>query len=270
MKKKLVKTKPATKKKLIYPPHNGKIKKNPNASHKPTPKFGRHDNDHVPSRRKCSPGHDKKPVAICHSAAKKKKKLYLIAELKKRGVIVAQQNFRYAEIMALAREYGIDTDHKHWTPELREQVKCQNRTVPGAEVCVHHGGNAQQVIKMAKQRLGEMVMPALEREMAIIRTSKQHGPVVAAIKDVLDRCGLKEAYKIKIEGGDGKYDVKNLDSMSEEEIVTLVQLLKKLKSPGGIGLDNAINVTPSSAVGVAVARMFGVEAVVEESDAIEV
>src|SRR3990167_159190 len=90
---------PVAKKKLIYPPHNGKIKPNPNASRRPKPVFGRHDNDHIPSRRKISPGHVETPANICHSAAKKKKKIYLIAELKKRGVIVQQQNFRYAEIM---------------------------------------------------------------------------------------------------------------------------------------------------------------------------
>lgn len=188
----------------------------------------------------------------CTSPAKIKKKRYLIEELRKVGVVIDEPNaFRYNEILDISRENGIETDHRQYNQTLLESIRCQNSAIPGGEVCMKHGGNVPSVVSRAKQRLGEMVMPALTRQMKIINTSKQHGAVMVAIKDVLDRCGLKEAYKIQIENvGDGSYNQKKLDEMPEDKLLALIQLVKELRGEPkqlASGFENAINVTGRAA-----------------------
>jgi hypothetical protein len=54
-----------------------------------------------------------------------------------------------------------------------------------------HGGGAPQVQAAARQRLAALVDPALLRLGQLVREKKQASVALGAVKDVLDRNGLK-------------------------------------------------------------------------------
>lgn len=80
----------------------------------------------------------------------------------------------------------------------QSQQRCKRSAILGGSVCFTHGGAAPQVQRKARERLLELVEPALV-EMTKIVLNKSTPPNVklAAIKDILDRSGLGAVQKIE-------------------------------------------------------------------------
>src|SRR6266496_2329460 len=75
-------------------------------------------------------------------------------------------------------------------------LPCQHWPMRGTTVCQVHGGRAPQVRKAARDRLAEMVDPALTELLRIVESGENDGIKLAAIKDVLDRAGYKPREKL--------------------------------------------------------------------------
>lgn len=74
---------------------------------------------------------------------------------------------------------------------------CGNAAIKGGKVCRAHGGGAPQVREAARLRLLMLVDPALARLGKLVRSKYTKDPIaLAAIKDVLDRAGLKTAEEV--------------------------------------------------------------------------
>ena len=73
--------------------------------------------------------------------------------------------------------------------------RCRRAPIKGGAVCIKHGGSAPQVKKSARDRLDEMVDPALTQLKRIVEEGETDAVKLAAIKDVLDRAGYKPVEK---------------------------------------------------------------------------
>jgi hypothetical protein len=65
-----------------------------------------------------------------------------------------------------------------------------------------HGGKASQVKAKAAERLAALVDPAIAKLLKLL-SSELDGVALGAVKDVLDRNGLKTPDKTEISGPDG-------------------------------------------------------------------
>lgn len=65
--------------------------------------------------------------------------------------------------------------------------RCGRAAIPGGSVCRMHGGSAPQVQSRARERLLEMVDPALAKIRKLIDNADTDGTCLAACKAVLDR-----------------------------------------------------------------------------------
>lgn len=67
--------------------------------------------------------------------------------------------------------------------------QCGRSAIPGGTVCRYHGGAAPQVQAKARERLAELVHPAIVRLGKLV-DAESEGVALGAVKDVLDRNGL--------------------------------------------------------------------------------
>lgn len=67
---------------------------------------------------------------------------------------------------------------------------CPNWAIRGGVVCHVHGGRSPQVKRAAKERLNDLVDPALVRLEALLQ-DRNAAVALGAVKDVLDRAGFK-------------------------------------------------------------------------------
>ena len=65
-------------------------------------------------------------------------------------------------------------------------------------MCYIHGGAAPQVRLAAKERLAELVDPAIDRLRELILQTEFPSTAYAAVKDVLDRTGFKPEDKMNL------------------------------------------------------------------------
>lgn len=108
--------------------------------------------------------------------------------------------------------------------------QCERWAINGSTVCATHGGRAPQVKKSARERLAELIEPALEGLHKALK-SKDLPTIVRASQIVLDRCGFHPSRAIELTGKDGgPIEVVNtisLDRLSLEETQTLIEILEK-------------------------------------------
>jgi hypothetical protein len=108
---------------------------------------------------------------------------------------------------------------------------CKKAAIRGGTVCASHGGQAPQVKKSARERLAELVEPALEG----LRTALKSGEIPSIVKAaqiVLDRTGFHPSKAIELTGEFvGPVEVvpaERLALLSVEEKVVLVELLERV------------------------------------------
>lgn len=73
---------------------------------------------------------------------------------------------------------------------------CSAYAIRGGVVCAVHGGRAPQVKRAADERLRELVDPAIVELERLMTKSDMDSVRLAAVKDILDRAGLKPTEKI--------------------------------------------------------------------------
>jgi hypothetical protein len=118
---------------------------------------------------------------------------------------------------------------------------CKKAAIRGGTVCASHGGQAPQVKKSARERLAELVEPALEGLHTALK-SGEIPSIVKAAQIVLDRTGFHPSKAIELTGEFvGPVEVvsaERLDLLSVEEKVVLVELLERVgiscRSEGGL------------------------------------
>lgn len=94
------------------------------------------------------------------------------------------------------------TVHEKCKAHTRAGKPCRGTVMQGQQVCRMHGGSSPQCLNAARQRLAAMVDPALGRLRKLIR-SKSDATALGAIRDVLDRNGLKAPDVVELGGKDG-------------------------------------------------------------------
>lgn len=97
--------------------------------------------------------------------------------------------------------------------------------IKGGSVCRVHGGSAPQVRAAAKQRLLEMVNPALAALSQVLKQKKDHKARVSASNSVLDRAGFKPTDKFEFAGFIETQSDIDLTRLTGDQLATLAGLL---------------------------------------------
>lgn len=77
------------------------------------------------------------------------------------------------------------------TAHARSGSQCKRSPILGGTVCRMHGGAVPQVRAAAAARIAALVDPALARLARLIDLAETDSVKLAAVKDVLDRAGLR-------------------------------------------------------------------------------
>lgn len=80
--------------------------------------------------------------------------------------------------------------------------QCERWAMKGQEVCGHHGGRSPQAKRSAKERLAELIEPALAGLHKALQ-SNDLGSIVKASQIVLDRTGFHPTKAVEMFGKDG-------------------------------------------------------------------
>lgn len=140
-------------------------------------------------------------------------------------------NYRYSEITELARQLGMDTNTKLLSDEVRERCRCSKPAVAGAMVCTSHGGSVKRVLAAAKDRMIEMIDPALGRLSKIIKKGRHEPAVVSAIGGLLDRVGLKKTDEMPEDSSYTETDIALLaETLTDDELELYIKVVRKLEA----------------------------------------
>lgn len=106
--------------------------------------------------------------------------------------------------------------------------QCGRDAIKGGRVCHVHGGSAPQVRAAAQARLLALVDPALA-ELSNLLKAKQESARLGAVKDVLDRAGLKEAQKIELDATvtEKQFDFSKLTSEQLDSVLKMLEQAAK-------------------------------------------
>jgi hypothetical protein len=63
---------------------------------------------------------------------------------------------------------------------------CRRYAILGGNVCYYHGGNAPQVIKAAKERIREMLLPSLDRLETLVDQREFPSTAMSAVRLVVE------------------------------------------------------------------------------------
>lgn len=104
-----------------------------------------------------------------------------------------------------------DRDWPHGpTPERRCRAhkkngeQCKNAAIKGATVCRYHGGAAPHVKRAARARLENAADLMAKQLLGIALTAEGEAVKLAAIRDALDRAGLKPPAEVVLSQGETK------------------------------------------------------------------
>ena len=114
--------------------------------------------------------------------------------------------------------------------------QCERWAINGSTVCATHGGRAPQVKKSAKERLAELIEPALEGLHTALK-SGEIPSIVKAAQVVLDRTGFHPSQAIELYGQNGgpveiQTTAIDIESMSPEGRAVLLRELRSLFPEG--------------------------------------
>jgi hypothetical protein len=119
----------------------------------------------------------------------------------------------------------------------RDGNRCNSDAIKGGTVCRMHGGGAPQVRDAAKQRLLEMVNPALAALSQVISQKKDNKARVAASNSVLDRAGFKPTDKLEISGSLETQSELDLSRLSAEQLSNLAGIIAAATSSHNSGTE---------------------------------
>ncbi len=91
------------------------------------------------------------------------------------------------------------TDRRQCTATAKGTGKqCKRSPIPGGTVCVKHGGGAPQVKKAARERLNDLVVPAIKGLRKSLK-SKDDNTVTKTAQVILDRTGFHPSVKLEVD-----------------------------------------------------------------------
>lgn len=113
-----------------------------------------------------------------------------------------------------AQEVGRTSDGREWphgpTPDRRCRAhkktgeQCKNAAILGSTVCRFHGGAAKHVKAAARARLENAADLMAKELLGIALTAEGEAVKLAAIRDALDRAGLKPPAEVVLSQGESK------------------------------------------------------------------
>lgn len=86
----------------------------------------------------------------------------------------------------------------------RTGERCKNVAIKGGRVCRYHGGNAPHVIANARARLQNAADLMAQELLGIALTADAESVKLAAIRDALDRAGLRPPSELVLSQADAK------------------------------------------------------------------
>lgn len=107
--------------------------------------------------------------------------------------------------------------------------RCKNAAILGATVCRFHGGAAKHVKRAARARLENAADLMAKQLLGIALTADSEAVKLAAIKDSLDRAGLKAPSEVVLSQGEAKPYEQVFDVIGGNP-------------PDAVGYDNAVGV----------------------------
>lgn len=113
----------------------------------------------------------------------------------------------------------------------QSKQQCRNGSIPGGSVCRFHGGATPHVKAAAETRVKEWLESRLPKGLKRydrLINSKIESVALATVKDLLDRTGHKPVERQEVAAIFNEADVSKLDSLSDEELKNLHELLRKL------------------------------------------
>jgi hypothetical protein len=111
--------------------------------------------------------------------------------------------------------------------------QCERWAINGSTVCATHGGQAPQVKKSARERLAELVDPALKGLHRALK-SGEIPSIVKAAQIVLDRTGFHPTQAMELYGKDGgPVETENDKPISVEALSMHIRYLLLFELSGG-------------------------------------
>lgn len=117
--------------------------------------------------------------------------------------------------------------------------QCERWAINGSTVCATHGGRAPQVKKSAKERLAELIEPALEGLHTALK-SGEIPSIVRAAQVVLDRTGFHPSQAIELYGPNGgpieiRTETIDVEKLSSEQRAALLSIIRSAQKSGQEG-----------------------------------
>jgi len=114
----------------------------------------------------------------------------------------------------------------------QSKKRCRRRAIKGGTVCRMHGGGAPQVEKKARERLNDLVDPAINKLAEALEHGKLSPQAITAARDILDRTGYKPGVDLKVTGAPDVYD-SGREKLTDGDLKKLIALAEKLKGAEG-------------------------------------
>ncbi len=114
----------------------------------------------------------------------------------------------------------------------QSQKRCRRKAIRGGTVCRMHGGGAPQVEKKARERLNDLVDPAINKLAEALEHGKLSPQAITAARDILDRTGYKPGVDLKVTGRPDVNDP-GREKLTDDDLKKLIALGKQLASSEG-------------------------------------
>lgn len=96
----------------------------------------------------------------------------------------------------------------------RTGEQCKNVAIKGSNVCRFHGGAAKQIKRAARVRIENAADRMAKQLLGIALSADSEAVMLAAVKDALDRAGLKPTSEIVLSPGESKPYEEVFDSIA--------------------------------------------------------
>jgi hypothetical protein len=93
----------------------------------------------------------------------------------------------------------VDESRRCRATSKQAQRRCKRAAIVGGAVCNMHGGKTPSVMQRARERLLELVDPAISELARLVRQADGDSVKLAAIRDVLDRAGFRPADLVAVD-----------------------------------------------------------------------
>ena len=109
-------------------------------------------------------------------------------------------------------------------------VRCRRTAILGGTLCYYHGGAAPQVKRAAKERLMELLLPAIDRLEKLMEQTELPSVALSAVISILDRNGLVPEHKLK---HSGQLTTGSNDDLPGDVVSLVASLNEILAGPAG-------------------------------------